>query len=47
VVDAAGTAARLVLLRDGALVGAYLDGPARTRSTFVAEARAAVRSEQR
>ena len=37
--DAAGAAAALVLLRDAALVGGYLDGPDAMRDTFVATAR--------
>lgn len=38
--DAQGAAAALVLLRDAALVGGYLDGPHEMRDTFVVTARA-------
>ncbi len=38
--DAAGTAASLVLLRDAALVGGYLDGPDRVAPAFAETARA-------
>ena len=37
--DAAERAGALVLLRDAALVGGYLDGPATMRDTFVSTAR--------
>lgn len=41
--DAADAAAELVLLRDAAMVGGYLDGWARVRPAFIAAARRAAR----
>ncbi|MDM4761569.1 helix-turn-helix domain-containing protein [Galbitalea sp. SE-J8] len=43
VTDAPEAAAELVLLRDAALVGGYLDGWARVRPAFIAAARRAAR----